>query len=109
MFDVRDSDKKLPSLFSYLPKALTIIIQVSTVTISLTLGKMNDLAIFSRLIVSEETGKMAASITLETIGHCQGDKQAIMRRGFLWKKQRGGEKKNRRAVSSLWILSSLGH
>ena len=52
---------------------------------------MNDLAIFSRLIVSEETGKMAAAITLETIGHCQGDKQAIMRRGFLWR--RGGEKK----------------
>ena len=54
---------------------------------------MNDLAAFSCFIVSEETGKMAAAITLETIGHCQGDKQAIMRRGFLWKKQRGGEKK----------------
>ena len=34
LFDVRASDKKLPSLFSYLPKALTIIIQVTTVTTS---------------------------------------------------------------------------
>ena len=85
LFDVRASDKKLPSLFSYLPKALTIIILVTIVTtLSTSVKIIGNICWWhdgqewetkkgiAWAIISDNIGKMVAAFILVTISSFYG-------------------------------------